>query len=89
MNDSSFSLKEAIIELRDEQKAATAAHIKMALSLEGIELQMKKFAVSMEDHEKRLTEQETFKTKAMVVWGGAVFIVSTVSSKLLALFSNN
>lgn len=84
MNNTNFSLKDMIIEVRNEQKISNDAHIKMATTLESIEIQMKKLIVVCEDHEQRLQKQEGFQGKAMMVFGVAVFIMTTIANKVLA-----
>jgi len=84
MTQDNFSLKDIVIEVRNEQKISNDAHIKMALTLESMELQMKKFLAVAEDHELRLQKQEGFQGKAMVVFGIFVFIMTSIANKVLA-----
>jgi len=84
MNNTNFSLKDMIIEVRNEQKISNDAHIKMSVTLESMEMQMKKFLAISEDHEARLVKQEGFQGKAMLVWGFAIFLMTTVAHKVLA-----
>jgi len=84
MNDTNFSLKDMIIEVRNDQKLSREAHIKMDSTLESIELQLKKLIAVCEDHEVRIQKQEGFQGKAMMVFGVAVFIMTTIANKVLA-----
>jgi hypothetical protein len=84
MTENNFSLKDMIIEVRNEQKVSNEAHIKMAVTLENMELSMKKFLAIAEDHEARLQRQEGFQGKALMVWGFAVFVMTAVANKVLA-----
>jgi hypothetical protein len=84
MNDANFSLKDMIIEVRNEQKVSNEAHIKMAITLESMELQMKKFLAVAEDHETRIKDVEGFKGKAMVIYGIIVIVFTVFVNKVLA-----
>jgi len=84
MTDNNFSLKDIVIEVRNEQKISNDAHIKMAITLESMELQMKKFLAVAEDHETRLKDFEGFKGKAMVIYGIIVIIFTVFVNKVLA-----
>lgn len=84
MAQDNFSLKDMIIELRDEQKKHNDNAIKMSATLESMELQMKKFLAISEDHETRIQKQEGFQGKAMMVWGFVIFLLTTVANKVIA-----
>jgi len=84
MTDDNFSLKDMIIEVRNEQKISNDAHIKMAVTLESMELQMKKFLAIAEDHEKRIKDMEGFRGKAMVIYGIVVIVFTVFVNKVLA-----
>lgn len=84
MTDDNFSLKDMIIEVRNEQKVSNEAHIKMAVTLENMELSMKKFLATAEDHEKRIKDMEGFRGKAMVIYGIVVIIFTVFVNKVLA-----
>jgi hypothetical protein len=84
MTENNFSLKDMIIEVRNEQKVSNEAHIKMAVALENMELSMKKFLATAEDHEKRIKDMEGFRGKAMVIYGIVVIIFTVFVNKVLA-----
>jgi len=84
MTDDNFSLKDMVIEVREDQKISREAHIKMAATLENVEIILKKMASSVEDHEVRLQKQEGFQGKAMMVFGFFVFIMTSIANKVLA-----
>jgi len=84
MTQDNFSLKESIIELRDEQKISNVAHIKMAVTLENVEILLKKIGVTIDDHETRLQKQEGFQGKVLMVWTFIIFLLTTVANKVLA-----
>ncbi len=87
MTDDNFSLKDIVIEVRNEQKIHNDNSIKMATTLESIEIQMKKLIAICEDHEKRIQKQEGFQGKVMMIWGVAIFVMTTVANKVLASIS--
>jgi hypothetical protein len=84
MEQENFSLKDMIIEVRDDQKLNREDHIKMRATLENVEIILKKMAISDEDHEQRIQKVEGFQGKIMVVWGIAVVVFTTVINKVIA-----
>lgn len=87
MTQDNFSLKDRIIEILSELKKQGDSAIKTSVTLEGIEVQIMKLVAVIEDHEKRLKNQETFQTRAMTAWGFAVMVFTLVMNKLIAFIS--
>ena len=87
MTENNFSLKDMIIEVRDEQKISNNAHIKMTVTLENVEILLKKFGAVQEDHETRLQKTEGFQGKVMMVWGVVLIVFTTFVNKVLANIS--
>jgi len=82
-----YSLKEMVQEVRDSQKSHEHTSIKIATTVENIEIMFKQMAIRVDDHEKRIVEQEGFKGKVIMVWGVIVFVLTTIANKVMANIS--
>ena len=83
MSDDTYTLKEMMQELRSETKTQSSA-------LSRIEAHLATLNSKVATHEKlhgeyapKFEELSSFRSKAMAVWGVAVFVVGVVVNKLL------
>ena len=79
----SFTVKELVQELRTESKQSNATQAVILSTLEGINSHLGKLNSKVATHEKKINSLGTFQTKAMTVWGVAIFVVTTVITKLI------
>jgi len=79
----SFTVKELVQELRTESKQSNATQAVILSTLEGINSHLGKLNSKVATHEKKINSLGTFQTKVMTVWGVAIFVVTTVITKLI------
>ena len=79
----SFTVKELVQELRTESKQSNATQAVILSTLEGINSHLGQLNSKVATHEKKINSLGTFQTKVMTVWGLAIFVVTTVITKLI------
>ena len=83
MTVESFTVKELVQELRTESKQSNATQAVILSTLEGINSHLGQLNSKVATHEKKINSLGTFQTKVMTVWGLAIFVVTTVITKLI------
>ena len=83
MTVESFTVKELVQELRTESKQSNATQAVILSTLEGINSHLGQLNSKVATHEKKKNSLGTFQTKVMTVWGLAIFVVTTVITKLI------
>ena len=78
-----YTVKELVQELRTESRLSVATQAAMLNSLENIDRHLTQLNSKVATHEKKINSLGTFQTKVMTVWGLAIFVVTTVITKLI------
>ena len=78
-----YTVKELVQELRLESRQSVATQAAMLNSLENIDRHLTQLNSKVATHEKKINSLGTFQTKVMTVWGVAIFVVTTVITKLI------
>lgn len=82
MSQEIYTLKEMLQEVRDENRKALTTQAHIVTTLEGIDKHLQKLNSKVADHEKRITYNESFISKAQMVWAAVVVVVGYVANKL-------
>lgn len=79
----SYTLKEMLEEVRNEQRQAISTQSHIVTTLEAIDKHLEKLNSKVADHEKRISTNESFIGKAQMVWGAVVLIIGYAANKIL------
>ena len=78
-----YTLKEMIHELRTNQQIDSGRSIKILEHASNVDKHLDQLNSKVAKHEKAINNLTTFQTKAMMVWGFAVFVIVTVFNKII------